>query len=179
LANEQRKRLSPSHPRQEASELGIPIKISNDGTHDAVWHEDFRNIYLRALARERKELKKLRETGFVPARKDSVPREGSRISQSGPAVRARIQWMWANRLLAYLFETLLEKEAICSDEVWAALDGVFADRRGEPITRKDLALWAHQYHNNKASAEETGKPKKHQAIDEILEEIQGKSLTGP
>ena len=57
--------------------------------------------------------------------------------------------------------------------MWAALDGVFADRRGEPITRKDLALWAHQYHNNKACAEETGKPKKHQAIDEILEEIQG------
>ncbi len=174
LANEQRKRLSPSHPRQDVAELGIPIKISQDGSHDAVWHEDFRNIYLKALARERKELKKLRETGFVPARKDSVPREGSRTKQSGPAVRPRIQWIWANRLLAYLFETLLEKEAICADDgVWAALDGVFADRHGEPITRKDLALWAHQYHNNKTSAEETGKPKKHQAIDEILEEIQG------
>ena len=121
LANEQRKRLSPSHPRQDVAELGIPIKISQDGAHDAVWHEDFRNIYLKALARERKELKKLRETGFVPARKDSVPREGTRTNQSGPAVRPRIQWIWANRLLAYLFETLLEKEAICADEACGQL----------------------------------------------------------
>ena len=64
LANEQRKRLSPSHPRQDVAELGIPIKISQDGAHDAVWHEDFRNIYLKALARERKELKKVEGDGL-------------------------------------------------------------------------------------------------------------------
>ena len=59
--------------------------------------------------------------------------------------------------------------------MWAALDGVFKDRKGDPITRKDLALWAHQYHNNKSSANEAGKPKKHELIDRAIERIQGKS----
>lgn len=174
LANEQRKRRSHSVPMKEGSEMGILIKVSRDGTHDAVWHEDFRNIYKRAMRNERKELRKLKETGNLPARGNVATHNGSKASKASLDARPTIQWLWANRLLAYLFETLLEKEAICAEDgMWAALDGVFADRRGKPITRKDLALWAHQYHNNKACAEESGKPKKRQAVDGILQEISG------
>jgi hypothetical protein len=129
---------------------------------------------MRALARERKELRKLREVGMIPTTTDTTRQRSQRPERANVLERPRLQWIWANRLLAYLFETLRQKEAICDDgEMWAALDGVFMDKHGEPITRKDLALWAHQYHNNKAFGEEVGKPKKHELIDQAIERFQG------
>ena len=175
LANEQRRRLSPVHRRRDAKEIKVDIKLSADGEHDAIWHTDFGNIYKKAMTRERKELQKLRETGRISGNENAAPRESAKAEKGRIPERPRmIQWIWANRLLAYLFEALREKEAICDDgEMWAALDGVFKDRHGDPITRKDLALWAHQYHNNKACEDEAGKPKKHQSIDQVIEEIEG------
>ena len=172
LANEQRRRLSPARRRHVAEEINVEVKLSSDGKHDAIWHADFRGIYKKATERERKELKKLRETGLIPIIEDGAPQKSPKAART--AERPRIQWIWANRLLAYLFETLREEEAICDDgEMWAALDGVFKDRHGAPITRKDLALWAHQYHNNKACEDEAGKPKKHESVDHLIKEIQG------
>jgi hypothetical protein len=175
LANEQRRRLSPARRRSDEEEIRVDIKPSADGKHDAIWHTDFGNIYKRAMAREHRELRKLRETGQIPANESASPHRGVKVEKVRIPERPRmIQWMWANRLLPYLFERLREKEAICDDgEMWAALDGVFKDRHGEAITRKDLALWAHQYHNNKACEDEAGKPKKHQSIDQVIEEIEG------
>jgi hypothetical protein len=131
-------------------------------------------MYMNVLARERKELRKLRDVGLFPDAADSTRQKSQRLDRAKALARPRLQWIWANRLLAYLFETLRQKEAICDDgEMWAALEGVFVDKHGEPITRKDLALWAHQYHNNKACGEEVGKPKKHALVDQAIERIQG------
>lgn len=158
----------------------MDIPLSADGIHDKVWHKDFRNIYKTAMARERTELRKLRETGFLPASESTAVQKTAHRERVRVLERPRLQWLWANRLLAYLFEMLRKQEAICDDgEMWAALDGVFRDRNGEPITRKDLALWAHQYHNNKSCSEESGKPKKHELIDEIVGKIGGKDITDP
>ena len=122
------------------------------------------------------ELKRLRETGLIPVTKDVAPQKSIPADKPRSTERLGIQWVWANRLLAYLFETLREKEAFYDDgEMWASLDGVFRDRKGNPITRKDLALWAHQYHNNKAPGDEEGKPKNYDLIDTIIEKIQGNS----
>ena len=168
IANEQR---NPSGSAPMPAETGISVPLSCDGVHDAVWHEDFRDVYKQAIDREIAELRKLKETGRMPANRTAVSQEDSKAK---PVERPRIQWMWANRLLPYLFQTLLEREAVCAEDgLWAALDGVFADRTGKPITRKHLALWACQYRNNKACDEESGKPKKHGTIDEIVEEIHG------
>ena len=176
LANEQQASMALRHRGRDADGILIEVKRSSDGRHDAVWHADFRRLYMRALARERSELKRLRETGFIPIHEDGAAQMGPKTDKLGFAERSGIQWIWANRLLAYLFETLREKEAFNDDgEMWAALDGVFKDRKGDPITRKDLALWAHQYHNNKSPANEAGKPKKHELIDRTIERIQGKS----
>ena len=96
--------------------------------------------------------------------------------QPPTAERSGVQWNWTNRLLPYLFEALRDEDAVGDDgELWAELDGVFRDKKGRPITRKDLGTWAYQYHNNKAPADEAGKPKNHELIDEIIEKIQGKS----
>jgi hypothetical protein len=173
LGNEQRRRLSPGHRQREAEEVSVEVKVSEDGKHDAVWHEDFRDLYNTAIAKELKVLKRLRETGVTPV---AATRQKSPEGEGNPRDgRSRLQWMWANRLLAYLFESLRESEAICDDGgMWAALDGVFTDRQGNAITRKDLALWAHQYHNNKSCGDELGKPKKHGMIDEKIERIRGK-----
>ena len=180
LTNEQRCRLARAHRQRDDEEIRVDIPLSSDGIHDEVWHEDFGNIYKKAMARERKELKKLRETGLIPASESAAPQKNSRAEKVRVLERPRLQWIWANRLLAYLFEALREKEAICDDgEMWAGLDGVFRDRNGEPITRKDLALWAHQYHNNKSCEDQSGKPKKHELIDQIVEKIQGKNVTTP
>ena len=174
LANKQHRRLGPRHHQRDAQSILSEVKQSSDGTHDAVWYIDFRNFYMKALERERKELQKLHETGFIPTTEVAAPQKVARGDKPRFTERSGIQWIWANRLLAYLFEALREREAICDDgEMWAALDGVFRDRHGEPITRKDLALWAHQYHNNKASADEAGKPKNHEAVDQIIKEIHG------
>ena len=175
LANEQRRRLSPAHRRRDAEEIKVDIKLSADGEHDAIWHSDFASIYKRAMARERKELRKLRETGLIPDRESVASQRSMKADKSRILARPRtIQWIWANRLLAYLFEKLREEAAIYDDgEMWAALDGVFKDRHGNAITRKDLAQWAHQYHNNKACENEAGKPKKHESIDQVIKEIQG------
>ena len=171
LANEQRRRLAPAR-RRDAEEINVEVKLSSDGKHDAIWHADFRDIYKKATEREHKELKKLRETGLISIIEDGAPQKSPKAARTPE--RPRIQWIWANRLLAYLFETLREEEAICDDgEMWAALDGVFMDRHGKAITRKDLALWAHQYHNNKACEDEAGKPKKHESVDQVIKEIQG------
>jgi hypothetical protein len=173
LANEQRRQ--PLSPRfGETQEIVVAVRRSVDGQHDAVWHEDFRDMYVKALARERRELRKLRDVGLIPATEEAVRQRGKGPEKGGAPERPRLRWIWANRLLAYLFETLREREAICDDgEMWAALDGLFIDKHGEPITRKDLALWAHQYHNNKACGEEVGKPKKHEQIEQAIERIQG------
>lgn len=175
LANEQRRRLSPAHRRRDEEEISVDIKPSADGKHDSIWHTDFANIYKRAISRERKELRKLIETGLIPGNESASPQKIVKAEKARVPERPRmIQWIWANRLLAYLFERLREKEAIFDDgELWAALDGVFKDRHGDPITRKDLALWAHQYHNNKGFEDEAGKPKKHELIDQVIEEFQG------
>ena len=66
LAREERKRLSRDDAWRE-EEMRVDIKLSADGRHDAVWHEDFRDLYRKAMDRERKELRKLRETGVMPA----------------------------------------------------------------------------------------------------------------
>ena len=175
LANVQRRQLS-AVDRKGGEEVRVEVKRSSDGKHDAVWHEGFRAIYKKAMAREWKELRRLRDTGRLSSaekeeKSGKAKDEGVRI-----LVRPRLQWVWANRLLAYLLETLREQGAICDDgEMWAALDGVFRDRNGEAITRKDLAVWAHQYRNNKSCGDGTGKPKKHELVDQIIEKIQGKS----
>lgn len=174
LANEQRRQLLPSYQIGETEELGVAVRLSHDGQHDAIWHADFRDMYMRALARERKELRKLRDIGMIAITTQAVNQKSQRLERANASERPRIQWIWANRLLAYLFETLREREAICDDgEMWAALEGVFVDKHGKPITRKDLALWAHQYHNNKACGEEAGRPKKHARVDQAIERIQG------
>ena len=180
LTNQQRSRLAPADSRRDHAELPVDVPLSSDGIHDRVWHEDFRHIYKKAMARERRELRKLRETGFLPASESTAVQKTSQVERVRVLERPRLQWIWANRLLAYLFETLRKNEAICDDgEMWAALDGVFRDRNGEPISRKDLALWAHQYHNNKSCEDESGKPKKHELIDQIVRKIEGKDITAP
>jgi len=180
MANAQRRQLDAARNEEGDCDIHVDVPISSDGTHDKVWHEDFRKTYKRALAKERKELEKLRETGYMPASDTEAPHKKMQPQDVRVLVRPRLQWVWANRLLAYLFEMLREEKAICDDgEMWAALDGVFRDRNGKPITRKDLALWAHQYRNNKSCEEEAGKPKKHQLVDQIVEKIRGKGLTGP
>ena len=162
LANTQRRQLPPGESRKDAGDLFTDVPFSSDGIHDKVWHEDFARIYKRALTQERRELRKLRETGLIPASESETPMKRAQPREVRVLVRPRLQWVWANRLLAYLFETLREKKAICDDgEMWAALEGVFRDGNGKPITRKDLALWAHQYRNNKSREEQPGKPKKH------------------
>jgi hypothetical protein len=65
LAKEEKKRLSRGECWGEKQQRPVEIKISSDGRHDAVWHEDFRDIYRKAIERERKELRKLREIGVV------------------------------------------------------------------------------------------------------------------
>lgn len=180
LANAQRRQVAATRNEEGDYDIHVEVPISSDGAHDKVWHEDFGKIYKRALAKERKELEKLRETGLMPASDAEALRKRVQPQDVRVLVRPRLQWVWANRLLAYLFEMLREEKAICDDgEMWAALDGVFRDRNGKPITRKDLALWAHQYRNNKSCEEEEGKPKKHELVDQIVEKIRGKGLTGP
>lgn len=180
LANAQRRQFVAVRGGERDYDIHVDVPISSDGTHDKVWHEDFGRIYKRALAKERKELERLRETGLMAASVAEATCKKMRPQDVRVLVRPRLQWIWANRLLAYLFEMLREEKAICDDgEMWAALDGVFRDRNGKPITRKDLALWAHQYRNNKSCEEDAGKPKKHEMIDQIVEKIRGKGLTGP
>ena len=174
LANAQRRQVATAH--REECDCDVHVPMSSDGTHDKVWYEDFGRIYKKALKKERKELEKLRDTGLIPASDAEAPRKKMQMQDARVIVRPRLQWVWANRLLAYLFEVLREENAICDDgEMWAALDGVFRDRNGKPITRKDFALWAHQYRNNKSCEEEAGKPKKHEMIDQFIEKIRGKA----
>ena len=106
--------------------------------------------------------------GAAPKSSKSDP-HGSRERQSnGHQIDPQIP------LRSHLFEALREKEAFYDDgEMWAALDGVFKDRKGNSITRKDLALWAHQYHNNRAESDTAGKPKKYELIDKVIEQIEG------
>ena len=66
LTREEKKRLAREDAWPE-EEMRVDIKLSADGRHDAVWHEDFRDLYCKAMDRERKELRKLRETGVMPA----------------------------------------------------------------------------------------------------------------
>lgn len=180
LANEQRPRFASAHRPRDEEGLRVDIPLSSDGAHDRVWHEDFRKVYKIAIAQERKELKKLRETGFIPISENSSARKNGHLENVRVLDRPRLQWIWANRLLAYLLETLREQGAICDDgEMWAALDGVFRGRNGAAISRKDLALWAHQYRKNKSCGDEAGKPKKHELVDQIIEKIKGKSETTP
>jgi hypothetical protein len=174
IANAQRRELLPSQPHAETEDIGMGVRLSRDGQHDAIWHADFRKMYMRAMARELKELRKLRDVGMIPTTAEESRQKSQRPERVNGFERPRLQWMWASRLLAYLFETLREREAIYDNgEMWAALDGLFRDRHGEPITRKDLALWAHQYHSNKSSGDEVGKPKKHELIDHVIERFQG------
>ena len=180
LANMQRRRLLPGERVKDGDHLHADVPLSSDGIHDKVWHEDFARFYERALTRERRELRKLRETGLMPASKSEAQLKRVQPSEERVPGRPRLQWAWANRLLAYLFVTLRQEKAIYDDgEMWAALEGVFRDRNGKPITRKDMALWAHQYHNNKSCEEGPGKPKEHDRIDQIVKKIRGKDLTGP
>jgi len=174
LANEQKRRLAPRHRRRDSDGILIDVRQSSDGIHDPVWHVDFAHLYMKAMRRERKELEWLRATGIIPLDEDDAAQKSSKHDRPRSAQRSGIQWIWANRLLAYLFEALREREAFYDDgEMWAALDGVFKDRKGNPITRKDLALWAHQYHNNRAESNTAGKPKKHELIDEAIGQIEG------
>ncbi len=176
LANEQLERLAPQNRGSDKDVLPIEVKLSADGRHDVVWHADFQRFYLRALSRERKKLERLRETGFIPLVAEATSQKSNMSGKPRSAERLGVQWNWTNRLLPYLFEALCDKEAVDDDgELWAALDGVFRDRKGRPITRKDLGAWAYQYHNNKAPGDEAGKPKNHESIDEIIEKIQGNS----
>jgi hypothetical protein len=71
LANDQRKRLSRD-PSWRDEDIRVEVAVSADGMHDAVWHEDFRCLYVKAMEKERRELKRLRETGAL-----SSPAEGS------------------------------------------------------------------------------------------------------
>jgi len=73
LANEEKKRLSRDHHWRSEGEKQIEVKASADGRHDAVWHEDFGDIYRKAMRRERKELQKLLETGAMPAVEGDPP----------------------------------------------------------------------------------------------------------
>ena len=73
LTNEEKKRLSQDHHWRGEREILVEVKLSADGRHDAVWHEDFREIYRKAMERERKELKRLRETGAMPAVVEDPP----------------------------------------------------------------------------------------------------------
>ena len=78
--------------------------------------------------------------------------------------------MGASRLLPYLFEALREAQAICDDgQMWAALDGAFIDSHGRPVTRKDFAIWAHQYRVDNAA----GKPRNSEALDRIVNRLRG------
>ena len=173
LANEQRRRLAPAR-RRDAEEINVEVKLSRDGKHDAIWHADFRDIYKKATERERKELKKLRETGLIPIIENGAPQKSPKAEK--PA-RQSVRGSSGYGQIAcspISLRRCAREEAICDDgEMWAALDGVFKDRHGDPITRKDLALWAHQYHNNKACEDEAGKPKKHESVDQVIKEIQG------
>ena len=174
LAREQQCRLASGNRRRDAGGILIEVKLSSDGFHDTVWHADFARLYMKAMRRERKELERLHLSGFIPLEKDEAAQRGPKAEKPRSSQKSGIQWIWSNRLLAYMFEELREREAFSDDgEMWAALDGVFKDRNGDPITRKDLALWAHQYHNNKAGPDAAGKPKKHELIDEIIEQIEG------
>jgi hypothetical protein len=174
LANEQQRRLAPRHRRRDADGILIEVRQSSDGVHDQVWHADFTLFYMKAVIRERRELERLRCTGIIPLDQDVVAQKSPKPDNPRSAQRSGIQWIWTNRLLAYLFEALREKEAFYDDgEMWAALDGVFKDRKGNSITRKDLALWAHQYHNNRAESDTAGKPKKYELIDKVIEQIEG------
>jgi hypothetical protein len=172
--NQQKSMLPLRERERETCGVGVKVQISEDGIHDAVWHDDFRRLYFTRLAKERKLLKRLYETGSIPkARIVNEKATGMSKDCSNPE-RPHIQWLWSSRLLAYLFESLRENEAV-EDEgaMWAAIDGVFTDRSGKTITRKDLALWAYQYHNNKVALDEQGKPKKHERIDSVIEQIHG------
>jgi hypothetical protein len=73
LANEEKKRLSRDHHWRYEGEMRVEVKASADGRHDAVWHEDFRDIYRKAMERERRKLKKLRETEAMSAAEDNAP----------------------------------------------------------------------------------------------------------
>jgi hypothetical protein len=174
LAREQHRRLAPRNRHRDEDGIFVKVKLSSDGVHDTVWHADFARIYLKAIHRERKELERLNHSGFIPLEKDETTQKSLKPDKPRSSQRSGIQWIWTNRLLAYLFEALREREAFYDDgEMWAALDGVFKDRKGNPITRKDLALWAHQYHNNRAESDTAGKPKKHDLIDEAIGQIEG------
>jgi len=69
LAKEEKKRLSRGDRWGEEPERPLEIKLSADGRHDAVWHEDFRDIYRKAMERERNELRKLWETSSRTVRR--------------------------------------------------------------------------------------------------------------
>jgi hypothetical protein len=58
LTNEEKKRLSRDHHWRDEGEIRVEVKLSADGRHDAVWHEDFQDFYRKAMEREHKELKK-------------------------------------------------------------------------------------------------------------------------
>jgi hypothetical protein len=174
LVREQQRRLAPRDRRRDADCILIEVTPSSDGQHDTVWHADFARMYLKAMHRERNELEKLHQTGFILLERDETAQRSPKPDRPRSPQKSGIQWIWSNRLLAYLFEALREREAFSDDgEMWAALDGVFKDRKGDPITRKDLALWAHQYHNNNAGPDTAGRPKKHELIDEAIEQIEG------
>ena len=64
LASEEKKRLARD-PRWHDEEIRVEVALSADGRHDAVWHADFRDIYLKGLQRERRELQRLWETGTL------------------------------------------------------------------------------------------------------------------
>jgi hypothetical protein len=174
LGNQERRKLDPSAVQREPDAVSAEVRLSSDGLHDAVWHEDLRALYHKAILEERRLLRRLHDTAEMPERASDPCRTVGAESGSRTERRPHLQWMWASRLLAYLFECLKAKEAIYDDgALWAALDGVFVDRNGRPITRKDLALWAHQYHNNKCGDEAQGRPQKHESIDQVVAAIQG------
>ncbi|HET6451421.1 MAG TPA: hypothetical protein VFI08_08920 [Spirochaetia bacterium] len=82
LATEEKRRIERD-PEWQDAELRVQVELSADGQHDAVWHEDFRGLYLKAMERERRELERLRETGALPADPGpgAVSRRPARLSR--------------------------------------------------------------------------------------------------
>lgn len=66
LANEARKRLASADGWRESEQPHAQLEFSAHGKNGEVWHADFRDIYRKAMERERNELRKVRETGAMP-----------------------------------------------------------------------------------------------------------------
>ena len=88
LATEEKRRLTRD-PGWRDEEIRVEVALSADGRHDAVWHEDFQDLYRRALRRERRELERLRETGAFPPGRDVVSSLRDRATLPAAPTRTR------------------------------------------------------------------------------------------